>query len=145
MSNSGNNKIRARTLAREAVFKAIFSKRYEGVEVLKSLDKQLGVSESEKIGEYGALLFQVCHEHQEHILQVVEHFMQQPRHVILTDVDFSVLVLATAELLYCRQTPAKVVINEAVDMAKKYGSQGGYKVVNALLDNINKKGGSLLK
>ena len=54
-------------------------------------------------------------------------------------IDRNVLRLATYELLYCEDIPPKVSINEAVDLAKKYGDVDSGKFVNGILDRINKE------
>ena len=46
----------------------------------------------------------------------------------------AILLLALAELKYRGDVPTKVVINEAVELAKRYGAAESYKFVNALLD-----------
>jgi len=46
----------------------------------------------------------------------------------------AILLLALAELRYRDDVPTKVVINEAVELAKRYGAAESYKFVNALLD-----------
>ncbi len=51
-------------------------------------------------------------------------------------VDRNLLRLATYELLYQPQVPPKVVINEAVEMAKIYGAEGSGAFVNGILDRI---------
>ena len=52
----------------------------------------------------------------------------------LDAVDRGVLWLALAELKLRPDVPVKVVINEAVDLAKRYGPVSGYRFVNAVLD-----------
>ena len=51
-------------------------------------------------------------------------------------VDRNLLRLAAYELLYQPQIPPKVVINEAVEMAKTYGTEGSGAFVNGILDQI---------
>jgi transcription antitermination protein NusB len=46
----------------------------------------------------------------------------------------AILLLALAELKFRGDVPTKVVINEAVELAKRYGAAESYKFVNALLD-----------
>jgi N utilization substance protein B len=46
----------------------------------------------------------------------------------------AILLLALAELKFRGDVPTKVVINEAVELAKRYGASESYKFVNALLD-----------
>jgi N utilization substance protein B len=44
------------------------------------------------------------------------------------------LLVALAELSAFDDVPGKVAINEAVDLAKRYGATDSYKFVNAVLD-----------
>ncbi len=55
-------------------------------------------------------------------------------------IDRNVLRLAAYELLFCEDIPPKVSINEAVDLAKKFGDMESGKFVNGILDRINKDG-----
>ena len=54
----------------------------------------------------------------------------------MTIVDRNLLRLAIYELLYQPAIPVKVVINEAVEMAKRYGSEASGGFVNGILDQV---------
>jgi N utilization substance protein B len=54
----------------------------------------------------------------------------------MTIVDRNLLRLAIYELLYQPGIPPKVVINEAVEMAKRYGSEASGGFVNGILDQV---------
>jgi transcription antitermination factor NusB len=56
----------------------------------------------------------------------------------MATVDRNILRLAGFELLYKDDIPPKVAINEAVELAKKYGDLDSGKFVNGILDKINK-------
>jgi N utilization substance protein B len=53
-------------------------------------------------------------------------------------VDKNILRLAVFELLYREDIPIKVTINEAVEIAKKFGTADSSAFVNGVLDNIAK-------
>lgn len=53
-------------------------------------------------------------------------------------IDRNVLRLATYELMFMKEIPPKVSINEAIDIAKKFGGDDSGKFVNGVLDKINK-------
>jgi N utilization substance protein B len=57
----------------------------------------------------------------------------------LNPVELAILRLATYELLFQPDVPYKVVINEACELAKKFGSVDGYKYVNGVLDHLANK------
>lgn len=52
--------------------------------------------------------------------------------------DLNILRLALFELLYT-QTPAEVVMNEAIELAKIYGTEKAPSFVNAILDRVWKE------
>ena len=56
----------------------------------------------------------------------------------MATVDRNVLRIAAFELVHCGDTPPKVAINEAIDMAKKYGDRESGKFVNGILDKLSK-------
>lgn len=56
----------------------------------------------------------------------------------LAAIDRSILRIAVYELLYYNKTPAKVVFDEYVELAKKYGEKDSGGFVNAILDAIYK-------
>jgi transcription antitermination factor NusB len=54
-------------------------------------------------------------------------------------IDRNILRLGVFELKYTNDIPPKVAINEAVELAKKYGDLESSKFVNGILDKIHKK------
>ena len=60
-------------------------------------------------------------------------------------IDRNILRFATHELLFMDDIPPKVAINEAIDIAKKYGDKDSGKFVNGILDKINKVEGKKSK
>jgi N utilization substance protein B len=57
----------------------------------------------------------------------------------LAAVDRNILRLAMFELLYFRDTPHAVVIDEAIEIAKKFGAAESSKFVNGVLDGFVKR------
>lgn len=53
-------------------------------------------------------------------------------------VDRNILRMGTFELLFSNETPPKAVINEAVELAKRFGTADSGKFVNGVLDSIHK-------
>ena len=51
-------------------------------------------------------------------------------------VELAILRLATYEILFDDDVPASVAINEAVELAKKYGSEESYSFINGILANF---------
>ena len=56
----------------------------------------------------------------------------------LDPVDKAILRLGTFELLYRQEVPFRVVINEAIILAKEFAEQDSHKFVNGVLDKVVK-------
>jgi len=54
----------------------------------------------------------------------------------LDPIERSVLRMAVCELRDCLETPARVVINEAVELTKRFGADQGHKYVNGVIDKV---------
>lgn len=74
------------------------------------------------------------HEIDEVILNNLDNW--KPERVAKTD--YAILRTAVAEMLYNDDIPNGVSINEAVELAKKYGDQKSYAFVNSVLSKIDK-------
>jgi len=57
----------------------------------------------------------------------------------LSPVDRSILRLAVYQLKFCPEIPPKVVINEAIELAKRYSTDKSGPFVNGVLDAVLKK------
>ncbi|MDD5834222.1 MAG: transcription antitermination factor NusB [Treponema berlinense] len=56
----------------------------------------------------------------------------------LNKVTLSILRMSVYSLLFQKDVPASIVIDEAVDIAKEYGQDDSFKFINAVLDSIGK-------
>ncbi|MEE4253966.1 MAG: transcription antitermination factor NusB [Desulfuromusa sp.] len=56
----------------------------------------------------------------------------------MAPVDLSILRIGTYELLYQHEIPTPVVIDEAIEIAKRYGTKDSPSFINGLLDKIAK-------
>ncbi len=57
-------------------------------------------------------------------------------------IDKSVLRVAIFEILFSDKTPLKVAINEAIELAKDFGSDSSPRLINGILGSITTKGGA---
>ncbi|MBI4644372.1 MAG: transcription antitermination factor NusB [Deltaproteobacteria bacterium] len=74
--------------------------------------------------------------HLEELDGLISRYSEHWRLERMAAVDRNLLRLAAFELLYEPQIPPKVVINEAVELAKLYGTEGSGAFVNGILDRI---------
>ena len=130
-----------RTETRELAFRLIYS-----IEIQKNMDEEqvelfLQENEIEKKEEvnYIKQVFTGIKENKEEILSLIENNLKEKWSVDrISKIDFAILEVAIFELIYSK-LPYKVVINEAVELAKKYGDDNSKSFVNGILASIVKE------
>jgi len=75
-------------------------------------------------------------EHLREIDHLIENYSEHWQFDRITIVDRNILRMAIFELLYCKEIPPKVTINEAIDLGKRYGSDDSGGFINGILDRI---------
>jgi transcription antitermination protein NusB len=78
-----------------------------------------------------------CIEQQEAIASALTPFLDRPLEQ-LDPVESAILMIGMFELKNRIDVPYRVVINEAVDLCKRFGATGAHKYVNAVLDRAAK-------
>jgi N utilization substance protein B len=80
-------------------------------------------------------LLQAADEHSARIETLTVEALSRPL-TQLSDIEQVIIRAATAELLVFPLTSHRVVIDEAIEIAKQFGAEGGYKIVNGTLNAI---------
>ena len=131
-----------RTAIRESAFKLIYSLE---IQKYNDLNEQIDVYfESENIEnkeakEYIEDAVLGIENHKEEILGLIERNLKSDWKIDrISRIDLSILKLAIYEIQY-KDIPFKVVINEAVELAKKYGEDSSKNFVNGILASIVNK------
>ena len=81
-------------------------------------------------------LFRVAIEHQEKIDELISANSKHWRLERMARVDRNILRLATYELRYLESVPEQVTINEAIELAKEFGTEESSAFVNGVLDRL---------
>lgn len=77
-------------------------------------------------------------KHQDEIDPLIQKYAPQWPLDQITIVDRNILRLGTFELMYAETIPAKVAINEAIELAKTFGGQSSGRFVNGVLGAMYK-------
>jgi N utilization substance protein B len=122
--------------ARELAMQGIYQWRVTGGDVAQ-IEKQIHAEKN--IGRYDKELFSrllrgALGRHAD-IEALISSHLDRPL-IELSPVEFAVLLLGTFELSQSPEVPYKVVINEAVELAKTFGGTDGHKYVNGVLDKL---------
>ena len=129
--------MRKRTLSREIALQLLYE-----LETTGTLEEERIKSHSEsrravaQTRDYAALLIEGVRENVKEIDSHIEEFAENWSLDRMPIVDKTILRIAAYELLFCSDVPPKVAINEAVDLAKRFGGADSGSFVNAILDQI---------
>ena len=130
-----------RTETREQAFKLIYS-----IEIQKNMDEEQvelfmqehGIDEQQEV-DYVKEIFNGIKQNKEEIVNLIQNNLKEKWSVDrISKIDFAILELAIFELVFSK-LPYKVVINEAVELAKKYGEDNSKSFVNGILASIVKE------
>jgi N utilization substance protein B len=78
-------------------------------------------------------------EHVETIDAIIQRHAEHWRLDRMAVVDRNILRLATQEFMFDKETPKSVVINEAIEIARRYSAQESPQFINGILDSIKKE------
>ena len=132
MSSARSPRRRAREFVVQGLYQAIVGSQdeaairvqAEGVAGFDKADRDL----------YARLLRQVLDQAGD-LQQCIEPLLSRPWQEV-APIERSILLLATCELRNDLETPFRVVINEAVELAKTFGGTDGHKFINGVLDKL---------
>ncbi len=74
--------------------------------------------------------------HREEIDTLISRYAEHWHFSRIALVDRNILRVATYEFLFHQEIPEKVILNEAIEIAKQYGSEDSGRFVNGILDKI---------
>jgi N utilization substance protein B len=83
-------------------------------------------------------IFRLATERGEDIDKIIEAHAQNWRMERMAAVDRNVMRAAVAELMGYPQTPAPIIINEALEIARKFSSPEAVNFINGVLDSVSK-------
>ena len=126
----------SRHLARQAAVQALYQwdlTEQEPGDILRHFIQDHDLNDADQ-AYFQALVHEVPLYHQEVDGRLVPHIDRD-----LDDVDpveRAILRIGTYELEYRKDIPTRVVIDEAVELAKTFGADHGYRFVNGVLDKV---------
>lgn len=96
------------------------------------------LSQDEELVKFATRLLDGVRKHRESLDEILAETAENWRVSRMAATDRNVLRLGAYEILHT-DTPDRVVINEAIDLAKRYGTDHSAKFVNGVLDKLMKR------
>ncbi len=133
----------SRTLARELAFQFLYQRQFlshenpfNTIELFNSFLTSLEAQLSPPHKAFAIELITGSLKHLNDIEETIANHCKDWKLDRLASIDRTILVLAIFELQYYKQNPPKTVINEAINLAKKFGNESSGSFINGLLDQI---------
>lgn len=133
----------ARRKGRILAFQSLYSWDLGNIDVDNLLNFSWVESETlEKLGEesltFTKLLISGTIEHIDEIDTIIKNHLSNWDFDRLNKVDLAILRISIYPLLYQKDLHSSIVIDEAIDISKSFGSDDSYKFINAVLDSVRK-------
>ena len=126
-----------RRQSREQAFIFLFESTF-GFQKSEEIIENAGIAREEQLSDFAKNLFDGVLGNQETIDERIEKNLNDWEKERLTRTTLSILRLSTFEMMFDKETPVSVSINEAVELAKKYSTKKEASYINGVLGSISK-------
>ena len=134
MNKSSSTGAGARTRARELMVQALYQKQIASHTTAELVAQYQDDTAYERVDqEFFDELFPEISDGQEDLEKKIDDLIDRPLEQ-LDPIELSILLIGVHELEARTDIPYRVVINEGVNLAKRFGAQDGHKYINACLD-----------
>ncbi|MBS1853341.1 MAG: transcription antitermination factor NusB [Acidobacteria bacterium] len=127
---------KSRELTLQMLFQADMGKQ-SAEDVRKTFWRERG-DVSEDVQGFAEDLFRVATARSQEVDKLIEDHAQHWRMERMAAVDRNILRAAVAEFLAFPHTPHAVVINEAIEIARKFSAPESVQFINGVLDSVGK-------
>ena len=129
----------ARRKARELALKALYAYEISGSDPQQISDDIISSSEiKEEAKNFSRILFGKAVRNIEKIDSLIKASVKSWDFSRVALVEKSILRIGICELLFFSETPVAIIINEAVELGKKYGEKDSKSFINGVLDYMAK-------
>ncbi len=129
-----------RRRSREYALQLLFQLELSGTELTADTwnDFWEGIDEGEDVKEFALSIVKSTKDHIQEIDETIQKIVKNWSLERMAVIDRNILRAATYELLYRNDIPHSVVINEALEIAKKYSTIESSSFINGILDKISR-------
>jgi N utilization substance protein B len=107
-------------------------------QMIESFWSQIEGPVEQNLRDFSANLVEGVWQRKDELDEMIASYSTNWRVSRMAAVDKNILRMAIFELIHCPDIPVKVTLNEAVEIAKRFGTAESGSFVNGILDNIAK-------
>ncbi len=139
----------SRRKTREFALQVLFSAEtldQSPLEILNFLESHFGadperIVQIDKVSlEFATSLVRAVCDYKSSIDRLISEFSENWKLHRINQVDRNILRMAIAEMLTFPETPTPVILNEAIEIGKKFGAENSGSFINGVLDRIRSVG-----
>ena len=125
-----------RKIARENAFILIFESVCKRDETAEEIFEKATTIRGLEVDEYVKTVFFGSYENAQRIDEAMEKHLKGWKKERISPISMAVLRLGCYEILFMEDIPARVSINEAIELSKKYDDEKSYAFVNGVLNAV---------
>ena len=127
--------VMSRKKSREYAFRMVFEKFFhESGDMFELINEDIVLDDTDK--EFVNYLIGGINERYDEIIKIIKDNVVGYELERVYKVDLAILVLAVFEIKYCDDVAPSIVVNEAVELSKKYSTEKSYSFINGVLAKV---------
>jgi len=124
-----------RKVQRARILQLLYAREFNNGD--SKIDKfEIPIEDSNLITNFIIQIVEGVIAQKEYLDKMIEQYAENWENKRLLTIDKLILRFAIFEMLFFKETPKKVVINEAIELAKKFSSEKSSSFINGILDKI---------
>ncbi len=126
-----------RRKAREIALQTLYAQEVSGTDWKEAFDDNVERRKpSDEVVEYAARLVTNVMDEKANLDSLIKDRLENWALERVSVVDRTILRIALSELLHCPEVPASVIMDEAIEIARKFSSADAGRFVNGVLDRL---------
>lgn len=127
--------------SRENAFIAVFEAGFSAndLEDILAVTQELPEYEEYMLDDFALNLIKTYYDHADEVNEMIQSKLKNWKSNRISRVCSAILRLSTAEMMYSNEEMDSIVINEAVELSKKFAGENDYQFINGVLGAVSKE------
>ncbi len=130
-----------RRKSRENAFIAVFEASFSANDLddILAVTQELPEYEEYRLDDFAISLMNLYYKNADAVNDMIQSKLKNWKQERVSRVSSSILRLSVAEMMFTEEDMDSIVINEAVEIAKKFAGEKDYQFVNGILGSVSKE------